>query len=56
MDIRGLYPKVSYPVGNGTPMISPMIQWDHSNKWHVPLFAKVIKSTNLFNSNKKYKE
>lgn len=42
LDLKGLYPKVSYPVGRGTPMISPMIKWDHSEEWQVPNFAKVI--------------
>ncbi|XP_060080138.1 fatty acid synthase-like [Ylistrum balloti] len=31
-----LYPTVSFPVSRGTPMISPMIQWDHSSSWYVP--------------------
>ncbi|XP_021358822.1 fatty acid synthase-like [Mizuhopecten yessoensis] len=31
-----LYPEVSFPVSRGTPMISPMIKWDHSTNWFVP--------------------
>lgn len=31
-----LYPGVSFPVSKGTPMISPLIQWDHSISWDVP--------------------
>lgn len=31
-----LYPAVSLPVSRGTPMISPLIQWDHSQTWDVP--------------------
>ncbi|XP_015234782.1 PREDICTED: fatty acid synthase, partial [Cyprinodon variegatus] len=36
LDSAGLYPAVSYPVPVGTPMISPMIGWDHSQTWDVP--------------------
>ena len=31
-----IFPAVSYPVSRGTPMISPMIQWDHEQSWDVP--------------------
>jgi len=37
-DISKLYPPVNFPVGRGTPMISPLVKWDHSDKWHVPSF------------------
>ncbi|XP_070508492.1 fatty acid synthase-like [Chironomus tepperi] len=30
MDISKLYPPVEFPVSRGTPMISPLIKWDHS--------------------------
>ncbi|KAJ4448693.1 hypothetical protein ANN_00083 [Periplaneta americana] len=30
-----LYPPVQYPVSRGTPMISPLIRWEHSEDWHV---------------------
>ncbi|KAF5283102.1 hypothetical protein FQA39_LY17409 [Lamprigera yunnana] len=31
-----LFPKVEWPVSRGTPMISPLIKWNHSNDWFVP--------------------
>ncbi|XP_069807612.1 fatty acid synthase isoform X2 [Dendropsophus ebraccatus] len=31
-----IYPPVQYPVPAGTPLISPLIQWDHSQTWDVP--------------------
>lgn len=37
--IGNLYHPVSYPVGKGTPMISPMIEWDHSTEWAVANFS-----------------
>jgi fatty acid synthase, animal type len=37
--ISNLYPPVEFPVSNGTPMLSHLIEWDHSEDWHV------IKST-----------
>lgn len=36
MDCNNLYPSVEYPVPKGTPLISPHIQWDHSQIWDVP--------------------
>ncbi|WAR19700.1 FAS-like protein [Mya arenaria] len=32
----GLATDVSYPVPRGTPMISPLVSWDHSLSWNVP--------------------
>lgn len=31
-----LFPSVSVPVSNTTPMLSPLVVWDHSNNWPVP--------------------
>lgn len=36
VDSNKLYPAVQYPVQVGTPLISPLIQWDHSQSWDVP--------------------
>uniref|UniRef100_A0A673J1H8 Fatty acid synthase n=1 Tax=Sinocyclocheilus rhinocerous TaxID=307959 RepID=A0A673J1H8_9TELE len=36
VDSNKLYPAVEYPVPTGTPLISPHIQWDHSQVWDVP--------------------
>ncbi|XP_051968369.1 fatty acid synthase-like [Xyrauchen texanus] len=36
VDSNKLYPSVGYPVPVGTPLISPHIQWDHSQIWDVP--------------------
>ena len=34
-------PVVHFPVPLGTPMISPLIQWDHDVCWDVPIHGKV---------------
>lgn len=31
-----LFPPVEFPAPRGTPLISPHIQWDHSQTWDVP--------------------
>lgn len=36
LDGNKLAPAVSYPVPVGTPLISPLMQWDHSQTWDVP--------------------
>lgn len=38
-DIAKLYPPVSFPVGRGTPMIGPLVKWDHSATWEVASFT-----------------
>ncbi|XP_074648828.1 fatty acid synthase-like isoform X2 [Tubulanus polymorphus] len=34
--VMNIYPPVSFPVSRGTPMIAPLIRWDHSHSWDVP--------------------
>ncbi|KAM5149351.1 fatty acid synthase isoform 2-T2 [Callospermophilus lateralis] len=31
-----LFPPVDFPAPRGTPLISPLIKWDHSQTWDVP--------------------
>jgi len=31
-----IYPSTTFPVSRGTPMISPLVKWDHSQEWDVP--------------------
>ncbi|KAK2112409.1 hypothetical protein P7K49_012156 [Saguinus oedipus] len=33
---NALFPPVEFPVPRGTPLISPLIKWDHSLTWDVP--------------------
>ena len=32
-----LYSPVSYPVPSGTPMLAPLVKWDHSQDWDTPM-------------------
>ncbi|XP_032358725.1 fatty acid synthase [Etheostoma spectabile] len=36
VDANSLCPVVEYPVPVGTPLISPLVQWDHAQTWDVP--------------------
>lgn len=38
MPLDRLYPKVTYPVSRGTPMISPYVRWEHSEDWFVAFY------------------
>ncbi|XP_060836830.1 fatty acid synthase-like isoform X2 [Rhopalosiphum padi] len=38
--LQNVYGKVEYPVVRGTPMISPMLKWDHTNDYVVPNFIE----------------
>ncbi|XP_036196044.1 fatty acid synthase [Myotis myotis] len=33
---NGLFPPEEFPAPRGTPLISPLIKWDHSQTWDVP--------------------
>ncbi|KDR18643.1 hypothetical protein L798_06624, partial [Zootermopsis nevadensis] len=33
--LANLYPPIQYPVSRGTPMISPLVRWEHSEDWYV---------------------
>jgi fatty acid synthase, animal type len=33
-DVKKLYPSVNFPVSRGTPMIAPLIKWDHSQSYN----------------------
>ncbi|XP_071447989.1 fatty acid synthase-like [Hetaerina americana] len=41
----GLYPKCEFPVGRGTPMISPLVRWEHSDDWFVTEYKMEEKIT-----------
>lgn len=36
--VQRLYPAIQFPVSRGTPMISPMIKWEHGDEWFVTKF------------------
>lgn len=44
-NLAALYPPIQYPVSRGTPMIAPLIKWEHTDEWLVPNFEK--KKTDL---------
>lgn len=39
LPIERLYPKIDFPVSRGTPMIAPLIKWDHTEDWFVMKFS-----------------
>ncbi|XP_052896146.1 fatty acid synthase-like [Anopheles moucheti] len=38
INLLSLYPPVEFPVSQSTPMISSLLEWDHSADWHVTNF------------------
>lgn len=38
-DVSKLFPEVEFPVSRGTPMISPVIKWNHAETYFVPRFS-----------------
>ncbi|KAL7039188.1 hypothetical protein ACKWTF_009828 [Chironomus riparius] len=50
MDISKLYSPINFPVSRGTPMISPVIKWNHDIDHFVPLYDtyNTFERTNMF--------
>ncbi|GFW30758.1 fatty acid synthase [Trichonephila clavipes] len=46
-DVEKLYPEVQFPVPRNTPMISPLIKWDHSKSWSVPRWDERLGSSEI---------
>lgn len=40
--LHKIYPKVQFPVGRGTPMLSPLIKWNHEQDWFVTTYKAQI--------------
>lgn len=51
LDISKLYPPVQFPVSRGTPMIAPLIKWDHKQDYFVYKFDERIASEKTFTVN-----
>lgn len=52
MDMGKLYPPIEFPVSRGTPMISSLIKWDHSEDHFVTRYeAKASRSERQFTVN-----
>lgn len=55
-DVMKLYPSVEFPVSRGTPMISPLVKWDHSENFNVAYFNPMdsfAKKEEIININEK---
>lgn len=39
--VANLYPKIEFPVSRGTPCISSLIRWDHSEDWFVTKYENM---------------
>lgn len=38
--LKKFYPEIKYPVSNQTPIISPLIKWDHKTSWLIPKWTE----------------
>ena len=45
--LQNLYPPVSFPVSRGTPMISPLVKWEHTEDRFVPVYKQGQEITTL---------
>ncbi|CAH2051824.1 unnamed protein product, partial [Iphiclides podalirius] len=39
LKVQVLYPKIEFPVSTGTPFLSHLVEWAHSEKWSLPLYV-----------------
>lgn len=44
INIREIYPKIEFPVSRGTAMISPLIKWNHSENFFIPIYDPLTQS------------
>jgi fatty acid synthase, animal type len=42
IQVNKLMPPVVFPVSRGTPMISPLVRWQHSDDWHVAIYKNEV--------------
>ncbi|KAJ0060389.1 hypothetical protein NL108_010160, partial [Boleophthalmus pectinirostris] len=50
VDCNKLSPHTPYPVPVGTPLLSPLVEWDHAQTWDVPKAADFSFSSGASNS------
>ncbi|KAK7919517.1 hypothetical protein WMY93_010801 [Mugilogobius chulae] len=50
VDCNKLSPQISYPVPVGTPLLSPLVEWDHAQTWDVPKAADFSSGSGAPNS------
>lgn len=52
LDLAKLYPSIEFPVSRGTPMISSLIEWDHSEDHFVTQYeSKALRAERSFTVN-----
>lgn len=54
VDGNGLCPAVDYPVPVGTPLISPLVHWDHAQTWDIPKAEDFLSGSGGSNSSTIY--
>ena len=47
MKCERLYPLVGFPVPRGTPMLGPLVRWEHSQDWPIVQAKDVINCGNV---------
>lgn len=40
--VQNLYEPVEYPVSRGTPALSPLVGWDHSEVWYTGRYSQQV--------------
>ncbi|XP_046964229.1 fatty acid synthase-like [Vanessa cardui] len=43
--VETLYPKIEYPVSTGTPMLSHLVEWAHTERWNLALYMAAHRKT-----------
>lgn len=45
--VENIFPPIQFPVSRGTPMIQPLIRWDHSVSYDVPYFTDPVSENSI---------
>lgn len=41
VNLAAIYPKIEFPVSRGTASLSPLVHWEHSEKWRIGIEDKM---------------
>jgi hypothetical protein len=49
--VSKLYPAVQFPVSRGTPSVSPLVSWNHTEDWHILDDVTIVSNCNGYHEN-----
>lgn len=41
VNVGAIYPQIEYPISKGTASLTPIVHWEHSDKWRIGIEDKM---------------